>query len=195
MIEREIAGRSGLVLNVENEPLELLNKLTNAGIAVNLNANLFDDRAHNSKVGPEQHITPADICPELRGAVLELARQYGYEWEQPAIETKAPPVIKAIITTLDNLPNLQESIPVLLDEPIDKIVVVNNGSRDGTREWLATQPDLTVVNRQNLGAGPGRNAGQGVIGAMVSRGSRAGGRPCPARVGARLFQGRWCTPG
>ena len=83
---------------------------------------------------------------------------------------------KAIITVLDNLSNLKESLAVLKQEPLDEIIVVNNGSRDGTREWLASlsghtknakraqysikgQPNIIVLNRQNLGAGPGRNAG------------------------------------
>ena len=68
--------------------------------------------------------------------------------------------IKAIITTLDNLPLLQEQAQVLRADPlVDRIIVVNQGSMDGTAEWLAEQPDLVAVNRQNDGAGPGRNAG------------------------------------
>lgn len=68
-------------------------------------------------------------------------------------------MIKAIITTLDNLPMLKEQIVILqADRLIDEIVVVNNGSVDGTQDWLATQAS-TVVNRENLGAGSGRNAG------------------------------------
>lgn len=68
--------------------------------------------------------------------------------------------IKAIITTLDNLPLLKEQIPVLRDDPyIDEIVVVNNGSLDGTKDWLENEEDLVVVNRKNDGAGPGRNSG------------------------------------
>ena len=65
----------------------------------------------------------------------------------------------AIVTTLDNLDNLQETVSVLRSEPLSEIVIVNNGSKDGTREWLDTQEGLTVVHRENLGAGPGRNAG------------------------------------
>lgn len=68
-------------------------------------------------------------------------------------------IIKAIITTLDNLSMLREQLVILRDEPIDEIIVVNNGSKDGTAEFLATQDDLVVINRENRGAGPGRNAG------------------------------------
>lgn len=68
-------------------------------------------------------------------------------------------VIKAIITSMDNLPLLQVSVPILLGDPlISEVVVVNQGSLDGTAEWLAGQP-VTAVNRENDGAGPGRNAG------------------------------------
>jgi glycosyltransferase involved in cell wall biosynthesis len=68
-------------------------------------------------------------------------------------------IVKAVVTSLDNLNNLRESLPVLRSEPVDEIVIVNNGSSDGTEEWLSTQEDITVINRANRGAGPGRNAG------------------------------------
>lgn len=68
-------------------------------------------------------------------------------------------VIKAIIATIDNLPMLKQQIPILCDEPLSEIIVVNNGSEDDTEDWLANQDGLTVINRENLGAGPGRNAG------------------------------------
>jgi glycosyltransferase involved in cell wall biosynthesis len=68
--------------------------------------------------------------------------------------------IKAIITTLDNLPLLKEQVDILRSDPlISEIIIVCNGSQDGTAEWLATQPDLTSIIRENKGAGPGRNAG------------------------------------
>lgn len=68
--------------------------------------------------------------------------------------------IVAIVTTLDNLPNLKDSIAILRQDPlVSQIIVVNQQSEDGTAEWLAEQPDLLAINRQNNGAGPGRNAG------------------------------------
>lgn len=69
------------------------------------------------------------------------------------------PIIKAIITALDNLPMLRKQISILRnDSLISEIIVVSNGSKDGTNEWLATQ-DVTSIIRENKGAGPGRNAG------------------------------------
>jgi len=69
-------------------------------------------------------------------------------------------IVKAIITTFDNIDNLKESIPVLqADDLISEIIVVNNGSKDGTKEWLNSQDGLKIIHRDNLGAGPGRNAG------------------------------------
>jgi hypothetical protein len=68
--------------------------------------------------------------------------------------------VKAIITTLDNLPLLKEQARILGDDPlVNEIVVVSNGSQDGTIEWLAGQHDLTRIIKRNNGAGPGRNAG------------------------------------
>jgi hypothetical protein len=69
-------------------------------------------------------------------------------------------VIKAVITTLDNLPLLKEQVAILSGDPfVSEVIVVNNGSIDDTADWLAGQPRLTAINRDNLGAGPGRNAG------------------------------------
>ena len=67
--------------------------------------------------------------------------------------------IKAIITTLDNLPLLKQQILILQDDPlISEIIVVANGCLDGTNEWLQEQ-SLRYIIRENNGAGPGRNSG------------------------------------
>lgn len=70
------------------------------------------------------------------------------------------PCLKAIITSLDNLPILQAQVDVLRDDAlVSEIIVVCNGSTDGTVEWLQGQEGLTCIYRENRGAGPGRNAG------------------------------------
>ena len=68
-------------------------------------------------------------------------------------------VTKAIITTLDNLSILEQQIRILQNDLIGEIIVVNNGSLDGTREWLDVQSGVTVIHRENKGAGVGRNTG------------------------------------
>lgn len=76
-------------------------------------------------------------------------------------DDRGDPEVTCIITTIDNLPMLQRQIPVVLDE-CRQVIVVNNGSLDGTADWLETlhdQSGVRWINRENLGAGPGRNAG------------------------------------
>ena len=41
------------------------------------------------------------------------------------------------------------------NKPISSIVIVNNGSTDGTTEWLAAQEGLTVINQTNVGGAGG----------------------------------------
>lgn len=70
-------------------------------------------------------------------------------------------LIKAIISTFDNLPMLKQQLTTLRNDPlISEIIVVENDCEDGTDEWLRTQTGLTVVNvPQNRGASIARNAG------------------------------------
>lgn len=43
--------------------------------------------------------------------------------------------------------------------PLDKIIVINNSSTDGTEEWLATQDDLIVIKQPNIGGAGGFETG------------------------------------
>ncbi|WP_374328265.1 glycosyltransferase, partial [Paracoccus pantotrophus] len=56
-----------------------------------------------------------------------------------------PPVIAAVVVTFNRLAHLEKTLARLLAEPLDHVVVVENGSTDGTREWLAGQGDPRLV--------------------------------------------------
>ncbi|MBQ8501932.1 MAG: glycosyltransferase family 2 protein [Bacteroides sp.] len=66
----------------------------------------------------------------------------------------------AVVVTYNRLSLLQRNLACLrLNKPVTTIVVVNNGSTDGTTEWLATQTDLTVINQENVGGSGGFHTG------------------------------------
>ncbi|MGL6096765.1 MAG: glycosyltransferase family 2 protein [Fimbriiglobus sp.] len=82
---------------------------------------------------------------------------------------KSNPTVAAVVVTFNRLALLQECIAALRAQtrPPDEIIVVNNGSTDGTPVWLAAEPGLTVVTQANLGSGGGQAAG---IRAAMARG-------------------------
>ncbi|WP_238986796.1 glycosyltransferase [Paracoccus sp. MKU1] len=49
------------------------------------------------------------------------------------------PVVAAVVVTFNRLRHLKKTLARLLSEPLDHVVVVENGSTDGTRDWLAGQ--------------------------------------------------------
>lgn len=65
--------------------------------------------------------------------------------------------IFAVVVTYNRLKLLKRNIECLrLNKPVTRIVVVNNGSTDGTAKWLATQDDtLTVITQSNVGGSGG----------------------------------------
>ena len=64
--------------------------------------------------------------------------------------------IIAVVVTYNRLPLLQKNIDCLRQQkPLTAIMVVNNGSTDGTAEWLHEQPGLTVVTQANVGGSGG----------------------------------------
>lgn len=64
--------------------------------------------------------------------------------------------IIAVVVTYNRLELLKRNISCLrLNKPIDTIIVVNNGSTDGTGQWLAGQAGLVVVNQDNVGGSGG----------------------------------------
>ena len=64
--------------------------------------------------------------------------------------------IVAVVVTYNRLELLKRNIRCLQqNKPLSDIVVVNNGSTDGTTEWLANEPSLHVINQANVGGSGG----------------------------------------
>lgn len=67
----------------------------------------------------------------------------------------------AVVVTHNRQALLSECITALRNQsrPLDAILIVNNGSTDGTENWLKQQPDLIFINQNNVGSSGGFNAG------------------------------------
>lgn len=65
--------------------------------------------------------------------------------------------VTAVVVTYNRVEDLKKCIASLLAQtrPLDEIIVVNNGSTDGTASWLAQRPDLHVILQSNQGGAGG----------------------------------------
>lgn len=69
--------------------------------------------------------------------------------------------VAAVVVTYNRLEFLKEIIDALRNQTrkIDKIIVVDNSSTDGTTHWLSEQKDITVIRQENLGSSGGQYTG------------------------------------
>ncbi|MFD0982100.1 glycosyltransferase [Tropicimonas aquimaris] len=82
--------------------------------------------------------------------------------------------LAAVVVTFNRLHQIQRTVRRLLDEPCDRIVVVDNGSSDGTYDWLRSLNDPRV----HAIAAPGNLGG-------------AGGFELGLRKAVELFNPEW----
>lgn len=74
--------------------------------------------------------------------------------------TANTPSVVAVVVTYNRLQLLKRTIGCLRQiERLDGIIVVNNGSTDGTAEWLAAERGLKVISQANVGGSGGFHAG------------------------------------
>lgn len=67
-------------------------------------------------------------------------------------------MIVAVVVTFNRLELLQRNVACLrANQPIDKILVIDNGSTDGTSAWLDSEVDvrLQVIHQENVGGSGG----------------------------------------
>ncbi|MGM9843392.1 MAG: glycosyltransferase family 2 protein [Muribaculaceae bacterium] len=64
--------------------------------------------------------------------------------------------ISAVVVTYNRINLLKRTVDCLrANGPVNEIVVVNNGSTDGTAEWLDSQEDIHVIHQENVGGSGG----------------------------------------
>lgn len=65
--------------------------------------------------------------------------------------------VAAVIVTYNRLNDLKECLLSLQKQTrqVNRIYVVNNGSTDGTTDWLLSQSDLNIISQANLGGAGG----------------------------------------
>lgn len=71
------------------------------------------------------------------------------------------PLVSVIIPTFNRTDLLKETVDSVRNQTFRdfEIIVVDDGSTDGTSEWLMTQPDLRVLTQTNSGIATSRNNG------------------------------------
>lgn len=69
--------------------------------------------------------------------------------------------IAAVIVTFNRLNLLKKVIESIRRQTVqpNAVIVVDNGSTDGTEEWLAREPGLTVIRQKNVGGAGGFHTG------------------------------------
>ncbi len=77
------------------------------------------------------------------------------------MERKDSPLISVIIPTFNRINLLKETVDSVRNQSFRdfEIIVVNDGSTDGTGDWLRDQTDLRVIEQNNLGIATARNNG------------------------------------
>ena len=62
-----------------------------------------------------------------------------------------------VVVTFNRLNLLKEVVDALRKQTVTsyQIIIVNNGSTDGTSEWLAQQKDIVVITQENVGGAGG----------------------------------------
>jgi len=80
------------------------------------------------------------------------------------MESKNSPLISVIIPTYNRVELLKKTVDSVRRQTFRdfELIVVNDGSSDGTAEWLDTQPDIRHLDRENSGIAASRNAGAAI---------------------------------
>jgi rhamnopyranosyl-N-acetylglucosaminyl-diphospho-decaprenol beta-1,3/1,4-galactofuranosyltransferase len=76
-------------------------------------------------------------------------------------QNQGVPSVAAVVVTYNRLALLKECVAALRSQSraVDEIIVIDNGSTDGSADWLAMQSGLHVIRQPNQGSSGGQFAG------------------------------------
>ena len=116
------------------------------------------------RVQVEKAVGALNMVQVYRGVLMELEGHDPFQ----ALENGPPrgELTSLVVVTRDAREKVERCLEALRataePEHPTELIVVDNGSQDGTREWLAAQPDVTLVaNDDNAGAPRARNQALG----------------------------------
>jgi GT2 family glycosyltransferase/SAM-dependent methyltransferase/glycosyltransferase involved in cell wall biosynthesis len=141
-----------------------------AGLQVTVADVVRDPQFEKEMLKPPESIANVDTGKLLlRGVTPEelnelTAQQFIFTGKRKAMEPAAPPEVSIVIPVYNNLHYTRQCITSLftVKEPVDfEVIVVDNGSTDGTAEYLKQLPPpvRVVTSGENLGFAKGCNLG------------------------------------
>lgn len=162
----EIAARRGLSHAERDQLAEMLATLRDEAGARERSSRLIGLRIASREPRTEEHTPPPDVCePATENVKTETAEESGAPLADFADGAATPPLpmVTIIMLTWNGLEYTQRCIESIREHTRDiahRLLVVDNGSSDGTLEWLQAQADVTLIaNEHNLGFTRGNNQG------------------------------------
>lgn len=80
----------------------------------------------------------------------------------PSSDTRGPFELTAVVPTFNRRTTLGRCLDSILNQtcPVNSIIVVDDGSTDGTEEWIrSTYPTVQLISQSNQGVSSARNTG------------------------------------
>lgn len=161
VIGRQISTTLGEILGVDKIERVALLKLDCEGAEYEIAADQ-DSLAKVDRVVAEIHTNEAFVrrygTPEM---LMEMLSAQVIQVDcSVVVVPDSTPDVSVIIPTLNGEKTLKRAVNAALSQPNVEVIVVDDGSTDGTAELLASFPEIRVITHDsNLGQVPAMNAG------------------------------------
>lgn len=109
----------------------------------------------------QEHGSARDLFADAMSTAIPAAARFPGFPSPPEQQTR-PVRLAAVVVTYNRLEQIRRTLSRLLTEPCERIYIIDNGSTDGTREWLAELVDdrvRVILTASNLGGAGGFELG------------------------------------